>query len=179
MISFAAGVVVLVDAFKNGGLLHGLLALFLPFYALYWFIFRMKENRGLVVGGWVVGLLLMIAPVLPGLMHASSAVSEAKAAADRDVCTLLTADQVGAELHEAFDPGESSTSSGNRACNYRDSASATHKLVVVSQPCTSSRLSQLSLGENDYPVQNLGDQAVYSKGVLITRQGLTCIHDGS
>src|SRR5213080_3141247 len=101
-------ILIVVDAYKQGGALHLCLCLFIPFYALYWIFFRM-ENRGRALAALFVGTMLTAAPALQ---------TRYAGGVGGGSCSLLTAEQVGAELDGPFNAGEPYHYRDFDACQY-------------------------------------------------------------
>src|SRR5437016_1610018 len=101
-------ILVLVDAYKQGGAFHLCLCLFIPFYALYWIFFRM-ENRGRAIAALFVAAMLTAAPALQ---------TRYAGGGSGGACSLLTAEQVGAELDGPFNEGKSYETHDMVGCRY-------------------------------------------------------------
>src|SRR5205823_5871093 len=110
------------------------------FYALYWIFFRM-ENRGRAIAALFVAAMLTAAPALQ---------TRYAGGGSGGTCSLLTAEQVGAELDGPFNDGKSYETHDMVGCRYTKSDVASKSLVVVPRPCSTTDLSDAELGRNDY-----------------------------
>src|SRR3990172_977149 len=106
-IIFVCWGVVLIDALKNGGGLHFLLCLIIPFYALYWLFFRQTIYRGPVVG--LIGANLILTVVMAmGLVGGKN-----------HPCKLVTKADVEEALGQTMEgPERSDSPRGDPVCEY-------------------------------------------------------------
>jgi len=155
--------VVLIDAFKNGGGLHFLLCLVIPFYALYWLFFRQTIYRGPVVG--LIGVDL----ILTGLMAFGLVGTK------NDPCKLVTEADVEEALGLDVDGGEHSSSPrGDPVCEYItvDEPKMSLMLVVVENSTLKSR-TDADLPSGSFKVSDLGDDALSNGPALLVQKGTT------
>ena len=66
-------IIIVIDAFKKGGALHGILSFCIWPYAIYWGFVKFEHpKKNLIVGGAIGGLVLaVVLQVMAGFMAAS------------------------------------------------------------------------------------------------------------
>lgn len=79
LVGFVCEIIIIIHAFKNAGALHGILALCIWPYALYYGFAKFQhEKKGLILGGWIAGCVLAgILYSIGGAMAASAAIPAA------------------------------------------------------------------------------------------------------
>ncbi len=162
-IIFVCWGVVLIDAFKNGGGLHFLLCLVVPFYAAYWLFFRQTIHRGLVIGFISADVLLTVALAL-GLVGGKN-----------DPCKLITKADAEEALRQTLEGPERSTSHrGDPACSYTTVAEPKMSLmVVVIENSELTSRTNADLPSGSFKVDNLGDDALSNGPALLVQKGTT------
>lgn len=159
-IMFVCWGVVLIDAFKNGGGLHFLLCLVIPFYALYWLFFRQTIYRGLVVG--LIGADL----ILTGLMAFGLVGTK------NNPCKLITEADVEETLGQDVDGGERSTTRNSPVCSYTTIAEPKKQLVfIVTEDAELKSRTDQDLPSGSFKVSNLGDDALSAGPTLMVQKG--------
>lgn len=164
-IMFVCWGVVLIDAFKNGGGLHFLLCLIIPFYALYWAFFRQTMYRGIVVSLIGANVLLTVAMAF-GLVGGRN-----------DPCKLITKADVEEVLGQKMEgPDHSSSPRGDPVCTYTTVAEPKMDLmVVVVENTTLKSRTDADLPSGAFKVSNLGDDALSNGPVLLVQKGTVVI----
>jgi len=159
-IIFVCWGVVLIDVLKNGGGLHFLLCLIIPFYALYWLFFRQTIYRGPVVG--LIGANLILAVVMAmGLVGTKN-----------DPCKLVTEADVEEALGQDVDGGERSDTRTGPACSYTTVAEPKMALVVtVTEDAQLKSRTDQDLPSGSFKVSNLGDDALSAGPMLMVQKG--------
>jgi hypothetical protein len=155
--------VVLIDALKNGGGLHFLLCLVIPFYALYWAFFRQTMYRGPVVG--LIGLNVIFTVVMAmGLVGGKN-----------DPCKLVPKADVEEALGQTMEgPARSTSPRGHPVCEYITVAEPKMSLmvVVIEDSELRSRTNE-DLPSGSFKVDNLGDDAISNGPALLVQKGTT------
>lgn len=102
LIAAVFGLVILIGAFKESAL-QGILCLFVPFYMFYYaFAKYQSPKKGLVVSGWLAGIVLGVTlQVVGGMMAANEAVASFEA--DMQNLDLASPPAGGAEAAPAGD----------------------------------------------------------------------------
>ena len=160
-IIFVCWGVVLIDVLKNGGGLHFLLCLIIPFYALYWLFFRQTIYRGPVVGLIGANIVLAVAMAM-GLVGTKN-----------DPCKLVTKADVEAALGMEMQGPERSTSRrGDPACEYITVAEPKMSLMLVVVENSELRSStNADLPSGAFKVDKLGDDALSNGPALLVQKG--------
>lgn len=155
--------VVLIDAMKNGGGLHFLLCLIIPFYALYWAFFKQTMYRGPVVG--LIGLNVIFTVVTAmGLVGGGK----------NSPCKLVAKADVEEALGLKVDGGDLTTTRDGDACTYNTLAEPKKQLIIaVSEGKQLNSMRNEDLPSGSFKVDNLGDDALSSGPVLIVQKGTT------
>ncbi len=161
-IIFVCWGVVLIDVLKNGGGLHFLLCLIIPFYALYWLFFRQTIYRGPVVG--LIGANLILAVVMAmGLVGTKN-----------DPCKLVTKADAEEALGQKLDGPEHTSTRNGDACTYNTLAEPKKQLIIaVSEGKQLNSMRNEDLPSGSFKVDNLGDDAVSVGPVLLVQKGTT------
>jgi hypothetical protein len=162
-IIFVCWGVVLIDVLKNGGGLHFLLCLIIPFYALYWLFFRQTIYRGPVVG--LIGANLILAVVMAmGLVGTKN-----------DPCKLVTKADVEEALGKEMEgPERSSSPRGDPVCEYITVAEPKMSLMIVVVENSELRSrTNADLPSGSFKVDNLGDDALSNGPALLVQKGTT------
>ena len=61
LVAFVCTIIILIHAFSKGGIVQGLLSLFIPFYIFYYAFARFEhEKRGMILGVWIGAFVLQI-----------------------------------------------------------------------------------------------------------------------
>jgi hypothetical protein len=159
-IIFVCWGVVLIDAFRNGGGLHFLLCLLIPFYALYWAFFRQTIHRGIVVGLIGADLILTVVMAL-GLVTGKN-----------DPCKLITQADVEEALGQKMEGPEHSSTRGNPVCSYTTVAEPKMSLmIVVIENNQLKSTTDAELPSGAFKVSNLGDDALSDGPALMVQKG--------
>ena len=155
--------VVLIDALKNGGGLHFLLCLIIPFYAAYWLFFRQTIYRGPVVGLIGVDLILTVVMAM-GLVGSKN-----------DPCKLVTKADVEEALGQQMEgPERSSSPRGDPVCEYITVAEPKMSLMIVVVENSELRSrTNADLPSGSFKVDNLGDDALSNGPALLVQKGTT------
>lgn len=154
--------VVLVDAYKEGGILHAVLVLFLPFYVLYWLFFRQSHSKGPLVVAAIVGTLLAGAPrFLAGGITSS------------ETCGLISEEEITAELGLATKSSKEYDAGQRQSCKYILESEPPKILTLVVGECSPETISERRSSRN-FSVSEVGDEAVSAGNVLLARQATTC-----
>jgi hypothetical protein len=65
---FVIGIIILVHAFSKGGVVQGLLSLFIPFYILYYAFAKFEhEKKGMILAAWFGAILLQFVLMFMGV----------------------------------------------------------------------------------------------------------------
>ena len=61
LVAFVCTIIILIHAFSKGGIVQGLLSLFIPFYIFYYAFARFEhEKRGMILGVWIGAFVLQV-----------------------------------------------------------------------------------------------------------------------
>lgn len=67
LVTLVCTIIILVHAFSKGGVVQGLLSLFIPFYIFYYAFARFDhEKRGLILGVWLGAFALQVVLIVMG-----------------------------------------------------------------------------------------------------------------
>ena len=60
LVVFVCSIIILIHAFKNGGVLQGFLCLCIPFYILYYAFAKFEhEKKNMILGAWLGSAVLV------------------------------------------------------------------------------------------------------------------------
>ena len=71
LVSFVCSILILIHAFSKGGIVQGLLSLFIPLYILYYAFAKYEhEKKGMILGIWLGSAVLYVVFMVMGGMSA-------------------------------------------------------------------------------------------------------------
>ena len=166
-VSWLAGtisfLILLVEAFRESKA-QGFLSLFLPFYALYYLLFRQQRRKAATI------LLTVFA----------LACSFAGTKLYKGPCDSFPKSGIEALLDDTFNnPTHANDGKGRSVCTYQSSAHPSNKLVVLQSACSGSlkdTISEQELSSQDgFTVSGVGDSAISVRNWLLVQKGDKCV----
>jgi len=156
--ALVAGLLVLIDAYQNGGILQFFLVLLIAPYTLYYALFRQTKYRAVVV-------LLLVAPI--GLEVAKAA---GLIGGRNDPCRLVTQSDVAEVFGRVFKDGSHHSDTLGQSCWYVTVDEPRQVFVLQVGPSEIMESLEGQLGRKGFKVSDLGDVAFSYGPVLYVKK---------